>query len=217
MGVGTVDSTAGVDFHSKVRFIRRFIDPMTLSSPSSDSFTFVAFSIYSLILVPDPYYNEPGWAHLMNTPQGNSASNKYNRNIRHYTLSAAIESHLSSILNKTNPYPEFESVMKKHFLEKRFLIENELRTWANEDRSLSSRVTNICNLLAQLAGGESKKTTSRSKRKSEPIVLDGADYDYGKQKKSKKNETIEIDLLSDDEGDKKPSAKPSSNDVVDLT
>eukprot|EP00985_Skeletonema_marinoi_P004779 scaffold2073_cov133-Skeletonema_marinoi.AAC.2 len=175
----------------------------------------VLISIQSLILVPDPYYNEPGWAHLMNTPQGNSASNKYNRNIRHYTLSAAIESHLSSILNKTNPYPEFESVMKKHFLEKRFLIENELRTWANEDMSLTSRVTNICKLLAQLAGGESKKTTSRSKRKSEPIVLDGADY--GKQKKSKKNETIEIDLLSDDEGDKKPSAKPSSNDVVDLT
>lgn len=45
--------------------------------------------------------------------------------------------------------------------------------------------------------------------------MDGADY--GQQKKSKQNETIEIDLLSDDEGDKKPSAKPSSNDVVDLT
>ncbi len=106
--------------------------------------------------------------------------------------------------------------MKKHFLEKRFLIENELRTWANEDRTLSSRVSNICKLLSQLAGGDSKKTKSRSKRRSEPIVLDGADD--SKQKKSKKNETIEIDLLSsDDEGDKKPSAKLSSNDVVDLT
>lgn len=150
----------------------------------------------------------------MNTPQGDSQSKKYNRNIRNYTLSAAIESHLSSILNETNPYPEFESVMKKHFLEKRFLIENELRKWANEDRSLTSRVTNICKLLSQLAGGESKKRTSRSKRRSAPIVLDGADVST--QKKSKKNETIEIDL-SDDEGDKKPSAKPSSNDVVDLT
>lgn len=151
----------------------------------------------------------------MNTPQGDSQSKKYNRNIRHYTLSAAIESHLSSILNKTNPYPEFESVMKKHFLEKRFLIENELRSWANDDRSLNSRVTNICKLLSQLAGDESKKRTSRSKRRSAPIVLDGADIST--QKKSKKNETIEIDLLSDDEGDKKPTAKPSSNDVVDLT
>ncbi len=152
----------------------------------------------------------------MNTPQGDAQSKKYNRNIRQYTLYAAIESHLSSILNKTNPYPEFEDVMKKHFLEKRFLIENELRTWAKEDRSLSPRVSNICKLLSQLAGDDSKKKTSRSKRRSEPIVLDGADY--SNQKKSKKNETIEIDLLSsDDEGDKKPSAKPSSNDVVDLT
>ena len=45
MGVGTVDFTAGVDFHSKVRFICRLIDPMTLSS-ASDSFAFVAFSVY---------------------------------------------------------------------------------------------------------------------------------------------------------------------------
>ncbi len=167
----------------------------------------------------------------MNTPQGDAKSKKYNRNIRHYTLHAGIESHLSSILNKTNPYPEFEDVMKKHFLEKRFLIENELRTWANEDRSLGPRVSNICKLLSQLAGDDSKKTKSRSKRRSEPIVLNAADYigrfsepivldgaDYSKQKKSKKKETIEIDLLSsDDEGDKKPSAKPNSNDVVDLT
>jgi hypothetical protein len=170
---------------------------------------------FSLILVPDPYFNEPGWAHLMNTPQGNTQSKAYNRQIRHYTLSAAIESHLSSILNKTNPYPEFESVMKKHFLEKRFLIENELTTWANEDMSLSPRVSNIRKLLSQLAGGESKKKTSISRRRSEPIVLDGADD--SKPKKLKKNEAIEIDLLSDDECDKKPSARPSSNDVVDLT
>jgi len=170
---------------------------------------------FSLILVPDPYFNEPGWAHLMNTPQGNLQSKSYNRQIRHYTLSAAIESHLNSILNKTNPYPEFESVMKKHFLEKRFLIENELKTWANEDRTLSPMVTNIGKLLSQLASGESKKKTSRSKRRSGPIVLDGADG--SKPKKLKKNDAIEIDLLSDDEGEKKPSARPSSNGVVDLT
>ena len=95
------------------------------------------------------------------------------------------------------------------------MIENELRTWANEDRSLNSMVTNICKLLSQLASGESKRATSRSKRRSEPIVLDGA-Y-VSKSKKLKKNETIEIDLLSEDDGDKKPSAKPSSDDVVDLT
>ena len=174
---------------------------------------------FSLILVPDPYFNEPGWAPEMNTPQGNARSKLYNKNIRRCTLSAAIESHLSAILNKSNPYPEFESVMKKHFLEKRFLIENELRTWASEDKSLSSTVTRIGKLLTQLGGGDAKKKPSRSKRKSrEPIeiVLDSAD-DGKKLKKAKQDEAIQIDLLSDDDGDKKPRAKPSSNDVVDLT
>jgi ubiquitin-protein ligase len=169
----------------------------------------VLISIQSLIFVPDPFFNEPGYAYMMNTPQGDSQSKQYNRTIRQYTLSAAIESHLSSMLNMTNPYPEFESVMKKHFLEKRFLIENELRNWANEDTSLNSRVTNICNLLSQLASKESKKTISRSKRRSEPIALDGGDD--SNQKKSKKNDIIEIDY------DKKPSAKSSSNDIIDLT
>ena len=99
-------------------------------------------------------------------------------------------------------------------MEKRFLIEKELDTWAKEDRSLAFTVKNIGNMLSRLSGEQSKKTTSRSKRKNEPIVLDGAD---DQPKKLKPNEMIEIDIESDDENDKKPSATSGADDFVDLT
>ncbi len=39
-------------------------------------------SIQSLILVPDPYFNEPGFQGSMHTPQGPASSKAYDRNIR---------------------------------------------------------------------------------------------------------------------------------------
>lgn len=216
MGAWAVDSFASADFDSKVRetmlFWRISLLQVTMGFASFNKS--LLLSHVSLILVPDPYFNEPGWAHLMNTPQGDAQSKNYNRNIRKYTASVAIEAHLSSILNKTSPYPEFDSVVKKHFMEKRFLIEKELETWAKEDRSLAVTVKNIGNMLSRLSGEQSKKTTSRSKRKNEPIVLDGAD---DRPKKLKPNEMIEIDIESDDENDKKPSATSGTDDFVDLT
>lgn len=40
-------------------------------------------SIQSLILVPDPYFNEPGYEGTMHTAQGRAASKAYDRNIRY--------------------------------------------------------------------------------------------------------------------------------------
>ena len=40
-------------------------------------------SIQSLILVPDPYFNEPGYEGSMHTPTGRAASKAYDRNIRY--------------------------------------------------------------------------------------------------------------------------------------
>lgn len=77
----------------------------------------VLISIQSLILVPDPYFNEPGWEPSRGTPRGEAASKNYNLNIRRHTVDVSIESHLTNILNDKNPYPEFEPTMIKHFLE----------------------------------------------------------------------------------------------------
>ena len=202
----------------------------------------VLVSIQSLILVPDPYFNEPGWERERGTPRGATNSSNYNRSIRRFTLEAALESHLSAILAKTNTYPEFEEAMKKHFLEKRSLIEKEIRQWSSEDPTLVGRVQRICSLLAQLAQTEreARRAASRAKKagviaaaakSNEPICLDSdgeVDEDAGK-KSAKDNEMIEIDL-GDDDGEEKKSevddggknlkatvADDGGDNVIDLT
>lgn len=42
----------------------------------------VLVSIQSLILVPQPYFNEPGFERTMHTPEGKKQSRLYNENIR---------------------------------------------------------------------------------------------------------------------------------------
>ena len=50
----------------------------------------VLVSIQSLILVADPYFNEPGYERLRNTAQGIQSSNDYNANIRQACVKWAI-------------------------------------------------------------------------------------------------------------------------------
>jgi len=169
--------------------------------------------------VPDPYFNEPGWEYERGTPRGASQSKAYNQKIRRYTISAAIEPHLSSILSNTNQYAEFESIICRHFLEKRYLIQKELWSWVKDDPGLVSSVNNVCSLFEQLAKRE-RGTRSRRNRgisamakkateSNEPIVLDDSDVEETYQSRSKKpsngalksDETIEIDLSGDEEED----------------
>mmetsp|Transcript_6926 Transcript_6926/g.16503 ORF Transcript_6926/g.16503 Transcript_6926/m.16503 type:complete len:568 (-) Transcript_6926:195-1898(-) len=192
----------------------------------------VLVSIQSLILVPDPYFNEPGWERERGTPRGAINSKNYNRNIRRYTMEAALDNHLSAILSKTNTHPEFEEAMKKHFLEKRSLIEQEIRQWSSDDPTVVARVERICSLLAQLAQAEreARRAATRAKKagavaatmaaatnSNDPICLDSdgeVDDDAGK-KSANGGEAIEIDFDDDDgeekkseveDGDKKPEA-----------
>jgi ubiquitin-protein ligase len=194
----------------------------------------VLISIQSLILVPDPYFNEPGWEASRGTLRGEAASKQYNGNIRRCTIDVAIKSHLTDILNKKSPYPEFEAVMIKHFLEKRSLIEVELKSWAKQDSSLLVQVQSVLDLFARLAsrGKTTRRKSSRPKqppkfasiggKSTEPIELDDSDVEEVTNPLAVvgKSETIEIDL-SDSEDDckvaAKVTAKSGAGDVVDLT
>jgi len=57
-------------------------------------------SIQSLILVDEPYFNEPGFEAMMHTPEGRKQNRHYNLNIRHVhkQLSSAMQAdaHVSS-------------------------------------------------------------------------------------------------------------------------
>ena len=195
----------------------------------------VLISIQSLILVPDPYFNEPGWEPSRGTPHGEAASKRYNTKIRQYTVDAAIKTNLTNILDRNNPHPEFEAIMIKHFLEKRSMIEVVLKSWAKADASLIKPVQQVKDLFTRLASREKRVRKDASKPKkprpyasvggksTEPIELDDSDVEEVTVPEGKcKSETIEIDL-SDDESDveckpsEKPSIKSGDGDVVDLT
>lgn len=59
-------------------------------SPDTSSLLQVIVSIQSLILVSDPYFNEPGYERWRNTPAGISASREYDANIRQMNVRWAI-------------------------------------------------------------------------------------------------------------------------------
>ncbi|KAL9188616.1 hypothetical protein ACHAXT_006994 [Thalassiosira profunda] len=179
----------------------------------------VLISIQSLILVPDPYLNEPGWEPSRGTPRGDAQSKAYNKQIRRFTSSAAIESHLSAILGNNNPYVEFEQPMIKHFLEKRSLIQKELWSWVREDQSLGNTVTKICALMSQLASRERGPTRKRRKaaHSTGPIVLDDADAGETKGPVKSNEPPVEIDLCDAIEDvQPKKSAPLKSNEPIEL-
>ena len=65
--------------------------------PGESTLLQVLVSIQSLILVDDPYFNEPGYQKSEGTQQGTTASQLYNANIRRYTMDAAILPHFQRL------------------------------------------------------------------------------------------------------------------------
>ena len=61
-------------------------------------------SIQSLILVPDPYFNEPGYERSRGTPTGQQNSMDYNANIKQATMKWAM------LEQMRNPSPCFKKV-----------------------------------------------------------------------------------------------------------
>jgi len=93
--------------------------------PATSTILQVLVSIQALILVKDPFFNEPGFEGMQNTPQGKAESTRYNRDIRKHTLQAAILEHISGASNAS----VFQEVMALHFLRKRSAILKQLLEW----------------------------------------------------------------------------------------
>jgi len=83
----------------------------------------VMVSIQSLIMVSDPYFNEPGFEKSRGSKAGDQASEGYNKNIRLYTVIYAMKHHLQ------NPSPYFSDVISTHFRIKREEIITQLKSW----------------------------------------------------------------------------------------
>ena len=69
----------------------------------------VLVSIQSLILVPQPYYNEPGYERTMGTPEGDRENAKYNSEVRTNCIKCAMLDHF------THQDEAFDDVIKVGF------------------------------------------------------------------------------------------------------
>lgn len=86
-------------------------------------------SIQSLILIDQPYFNEPGYQGTLGSPQGDLASKNYNRERQLYTME------ISMIQCLTSPPPEFADAIKLHFKMKRDHIKETIKKWGAENPS----------------------------------------------------------------------------------
>jgi hypothetical protein len=86
----------------------------------------VLVSIQSLILVSEPYFNEPGFERSRGTPSGNHSSREYNSNIYQACVKWAMLEQIR------NPSPCFKDVIYTHFWLKRNEICQQIESWIAE-------------------------------------------------------------------------------------
>lgn len=111
-------------------------------------------SIQGLILVPDPYFNEPGFGESHKTTRGQAESRKYSLNIRRYTLEYAMDAFLQQAIvsadGSLRDYPEFTSIVVHHFLQRATVIEKQLDDWIRDDASIANLANRVRSNLQTL-------------------------------------------------------------------
>jgi baculoviral IAP repeat-containing protein 6 len=106
----------------------------------------LAISIQSLIFVPEPYFNEPGFMGAYGTPAGMRASDEYNREVEANTIRWAMLDMLRA------PPPAFAEAVKRHFRLRGPAILAQCRRWAAKpNRALGDLVAKLDKAIAQLA------------------------------------------------------------------
>lgn len=106
----------------------------------------VLVSIQSLILVPEPYFNEPGYEQEIGTEPGEKHSAEYNLDIRINTIKHGMVGQLQ------NPSLGFEDVIRSHFYLKKERILQEVEDWNRMSKStkLERAIQNLKSELQKL-------------------------------------------------------------------
>ncbi|CAH1243222.1 BIRC6 [Branchiostoma lanceolatum] len=100
----------------------------------------VLVSIQSLILVPEPFFNEPGYEQEIGTDTGKRHSREYNADVRVNNIKHAIISQIQK------PPPAFENVIKAHFFIKKEWLMKEFEDILKEspkDKKLSRALQDL--------------------------------------------------------------------------
>ena len=105
-------------------------------------------SIQSLILVDEPYFNEPGWERQMHTECGKRRCFDYKDNIRLQTIRWAINNQIK------NPPYGFEGFVKEHFFAKKDELIEVTELWVKESKKhkgeMEKERKKMIKLLAEL-------------------------------------------------------------------
>ncbi|VDN82160.1 unnamed protein product [Brugia pahangi] len=99
-------------------------------NPETSSLLQVIVSVQSLILVAEPYFNEPGYERSKCTQAGQQASRDYDANIRQAVVKWAM------LEMMRHPPPAFADIVKKHFWLKRKEILSQVSKWIAEMEQL---------------------------------------------------------------------------------
>jgi len=117
-------------------------------NPKTSTFLQVLVSIQSLILVEQPYFNEPGYERDMDTDKGKAANKAYNNSLEVQTIRLAMNEQIK------NPPPGYEEVVKNHFRMKKDTIINTADKWlANTDAKFKAELTKQVAELKVLLNG----------------------------------------------------------------
>ena len=93
----------------------------------------VLVSIQSIIMVPKPFFNEPGYAEEQGTTAGEARSREYNEKLRLDTVRHAMRDMLR------RPPAGFEAHVRAHFRLVRPLLLETLARWLSECSSAAAR------------------------------------------------------------------------------
>ena len=162
----------------------------TWSGDASESWTSlstllqVLLSIQSLILVEEPYWNEPGWEKSMNTTSGKKKCEDYTDRVRLDNIKWAINNTIK------HPPSEYKDFIINHFLLKRKELCEVTEKWVNESskrkEEMNNARTEMIKLLNDLNDDNKKVDSKKSDDLNEKLKSDG---DNSKIKKElKKNE-----------------------------
>ena len=154
--------------------------------PKKSTLLQVLISIQGLILVPDPYFNEPSFEGARGTPRGKKPSDDYNRNLYAHTLHYGV---LEMMQHGQQRFPEFFPAMQRHFAFHRDFLLKKMQEWAKESPATVNPL--IPQVHAALASLPPLVEKSRRRHKN-PETISLLDSEPAKQPARQEPETISL-------------------------
>ncbi|KAM4590981.1 dual E2 ubiquitin-conjugating enzyme/E3 ubiquitin-protein ligase BIRC6 [Odontesthes bonariensis] len=169
-------------------------------NPQTSSFLQVLVSVQSLILVAEPYFNEPGYERSRGTPSGTQSSREYDGNIRQATVKWAM------LEQMRNPSPCFKEVIHKHFYLKRTEIMSQCEEWITDIQQYSSD-KRVGRTMSHHAAALKRHTTQLREELLKLPCPDGLEPDSDEF--SEKSAALILKELPSQEGEKPGSSQDS--------